>query len=47
MFNTRSLCNPASDSGRIALTVNDTPGNTNAKVSMSLQMVSIVFDGRE
>jgi hypothetical protein len=34
------------DGCRMVLKMNDTPGNANAKVSMSRQMVSIVFDGR-
>ena len=31
----------------MVFTENDTPGNTKAKVSISRQVVSIVFDGRE
>jgi hypothetical protein len=44
---TRSVRGPISGSCRTVLTVNDTRGNTNAEVSISRQIISIVFEGRE
>jgi hypothetical protein len=43
---TRLVWGLISDGCRTVLTVNDTPGNASAKVSILRQIVSMVFDGR-